>query len=413
MPDFNEIIKLLPEKTRDSLQPLWDKLPEEEKSGLLDVFEGLPLDINLVDMLLDLTMVQIKMALARKNRVAIVGPANVGKSTFYNQFVRQKEDEAEVSPIPGTTRINQMADAGIFAVIDTPGADAVGEVGEAEKEEALAAAEKADLLIIMFDAIQGIKKSEQMLYYELLALGKPYLVVLNKIDLVGRSHVEEAIENAADNLGLSSKKIIPISAKRRKNLSKVLMGIVIADPALLIPLAQALPEYRWKLAWRAIATAATISGAIALIPLPVIDFVPLITNQVTMVLNVARIYNYRITFKRAKELIATFGIGLLARTLFQQLSKLGGVPGWLLSSAIAASTTVAMGYAAALWFEKGEKISREALNKIAKTLTQELLGRLKNIFKRKPSKKKLKEAIQQSLEESEMSDREKMDEAAK
>jgi small GTP-binding protein len=412
MPDFDSILKQLPEKTQESITPLWEKLPEEERRNFKQIFQGIPLDHNLVNMLLDLSLIQIKTVLARKNQVAIVGPANVGKSTLYNQFIRQKEDQANVGPIPGTTRSNQIADAGIFAIIDTPGADAVGKVGERERKEALAAAEEADFLVIIFDAIQGIKETEQRLYFQLLALDKPYLVTLNKIDLVGKKHVEEAVENAANHLGLSEKKIIPISAKRGTNLSQILMGIVIADPELMIPLAQALPQYRWKLAWRAIVTAATISGVIALIPLPVIDFIPLIANQTTMVLTIARIYDYKITLRRAKELIATFGIGLLARSLFQQLSKLGGVPGWLLSSAIAASTTVAMGFAASLWFERGERLSQDALNRISKTLTQELLSRLKQLFKKKPSKKKLKEALQESLEQSTLSNREAMNQAA-
>jgi uncharacterized protein (DUF697 family) len=177
-------------------------------------------------------------------------------------------------------------------------------------------------------------------------------------------------------------------------------------------LAQALPQYRWNLAWRLIVTSSTISGVIALIPLPLIDFVPLIANQVTMVLSLARIHNYKITLKRARELIATFGIGLLGRTLFQQLSKLGGIPGWLLSSAIATSTTVAMGYAASVWFEKGERISQEALNNLTKNLTKELVGKLKGLFKRKPSKKRLKQALEESLEGSGMGDLEKIDQAA-
>ena len=105
--------------------------------------------------------------------MVLVGPANVGKSTLYNHFIRAKEDQAEVSPVPGTTRINQVADAGIFAVIDTPGADSVGPVGEKEKEEALNAAQEADFLVIMFDAIQGIKDTELQLYQQLLALQSP------------------------------------------------------------------------------------------------------------------------------------------------------------------------------------------------------------------------------------------------
>lgn len=412
MPDFNEIVKLLPENTQQILNPLWEKLPEEEKQNLREMFEGLPLDINLVNMLLDLSMVQMKMALGRKNRVAIVGPANVGKSTLYNQLIRQKIDQAQVSPVPGTTRVNQVADAGIFAVIDTPGADAVGPVGEKEKEEALTAAQEADFLVIMFDAIQGIKENEHKLYHQLIALGKPYLIVLNKIDLVGGKHQAQVVEKAAGNLDISASKLIPVSAKRTINITQVLMGIVIADPELLIPLAQAMPQYRWNLTWRVTVTSSAISGVIALVPLPLIDFIPLIANQSTMVLTIARIHNYKITIKRARELIATFGIGLLARSLFQQLSKLGGAPGWLLSSAIAASTTVAMGYAASVWFEKGEHISQETFNNLTKNLTKELIERLKNIFKRKPSKKKFQEVLQDSLEQTGMSDPEMISKAA-
>jgi len=412
MPEFEEIFQLLPDKTQEILTPLWDHLPEHEKEALIEKFEGLPLDVNLVNMLLDLSKVQMKVALGHKNRVVIVGPANVGKSTLYNRFIREKADQAEVSPVPGTTRVNQVADAGIFAVIDTPGADAVGPVGQEEKEEALTAAQEADFLVIMFDAIQGVKENELKLYHQLVRLRKPYLVVLNKIDLVGGKHESVVIETAAKNLGIETEKVIPISAKRGVNITKVLMGIVAADPELLIPLAQAMPQYRWTLTWRVIVTSSTISGVIALMPMPLIDFVPLIVNQSTMVLSIARIHNYKITLRRARELVATFGIGLLARSLFQQLSKLGGVPGWLLSSAIAASTTVAMGYAASIWFEKGERISQESLNTLSKNLTKELIDRLKHLFTRKPSKKSLEQALGDSLEATGMGERETIDQAA-
>ncbi|MFU8826262.1 MAG: GTPase [Brevefilum sp.] len=412
MPKFEDILKILPDNTQEILNPLWDALPEDEKKALKEKFEGLPLDFNLVNMLMDLAKVQMQVALGRKNRVAIVGPANVGKSTLYNHFIRQKSDQAEVSPVPGTTRINQVADAGIFTVIDTPGADAVGPVGEKEKEEALTAAQEADFLVIMFDGIQGIKDTELKLYHQLLSLRKPHLVVLNKIDLVGGKHEKDVLEKAASNLGIETTKLIPISAKRGVNITKVLMGIVIADPELLIPMAQALPQYRWNLSWRVIVTSSILSGVIALIPLPLIDFIPLITNQSTMVLSIARIHNYKITLKRARELVATFGIGLLARTLFQQLSKLGGLPGWLLSSAIAASTTVAMGYAASIWFEQGERISQETLNNLTKNLTQVFVTQLKDRFNRKPSKKNLKQALEETLDKTGMAEREIIDQTA-
>jgi uncharacterized protein (DUF697 family) len=118
------------------------------------------------------------------------------------------------------------------------------------------------------------------------------------------------------------------------------------------------------------------------------------------VVSIARIYNYKITPARAAELVATFGLGFLGRTLFEELSKLGGLPGWLLSAAIASSTTVVMGYAAVRWFEKGQKLSTEALKKITRETTAYLLDTLKSLGKRKPGQKGLQQRITESLESS-------------
>ena len=57
-----------------------------------------------------------------------------------------------------------------------------------------------------------------------------------------------------------------------------------------------------------------------------------------------------------------------------------------------------MGYAAVRWFEKGQKISTDALNKLTKTITTDLLKTLMNLGKRKPGQQKLQEQITQSLE---------------
>jgi len=119
-----------------------------------------------------------------------------------------------------------------------------------------------------------------------------------------------------------------------------------------------------------------------------------------MVVSIARIYNYKITLQRASELVATFGLGFLGRTLFQELSKLGGLPGWLLSAAIASSTTAVMGYAAVRWFETGQKLSTETLQKLTQGMTSYLLDTLKSLGKRKPGQKGLRERITQSLESS-------------
>jgi small GTP-binding protein len=410
---LDDLLDRFPADVRDTVRMIWDALEPSQQHSLLSLLSAFPTDAKLVRLLVRLSTTQVRQALGRKRRVAIVGPTNVGKSTLYNQLAQAKQDQAAVGPLPGTTKTTQQADAALFYVIDTPGADAVGHGGEHEKHLALEAAEQADFLVLVFDAIQGIKVTEQEIFNDLATMKKPFIVVLNKIDLVGRKHLEGVIHQAAQNLGLKAEQVIPLAAKTGKNLDKVLLAIAANEPEMVAALGKALPQYRWQLAWRAIVSAASISAAIALAPLPVIDFIPLVVTQSVMVVGIARIYNYAITPKRATELVTTFGLGFLGRTLFQELSKLGGVPGWLLSSAIASATTVVMGYAAARWFEKGERLSAEAMRNLTRAVTGSLLEPLKNLGRSKPDKRGLQERITQSLEKSGLGEnREELDKKA-
>jgi len=399
MPTFDELLKEFPTGSQDKLKRTWDDLPPPVQKELQGSLARLPGDLKLWRMLINLAFTQYKIAFGEKQSVAIVGPANVGKSTLYNQLIHSKADRAEVSPVPGTTRVNREADAGLFAIVDTPGADAVGAVGETEKEHALAAADRADLLLVVFDASHGIRRSEQELFKELAALGKPHVVVLNKMDLVRRD-TAKVIGQAAANLGLQPEQIVPIAAKDGKNVERVLVAVAKSEPEIVAALGRALPEYRWRLAWTAVTGAASTAAVIALTPLPILDVIPLLAVQSSLVLGIARIYDYKITPERAKELAVTFGLGFLGRTLFQELSKLGGPPGWMLSAAIASSTTVVMGYAAIVWFERGEKLTGESLKQITKGLTDYMLQSLRNFGQRKPSKKSLQESVAEALEKS-------------
>ncbi len=379
---------------------IWNSLGTTEQTSFLSMLTSFPSNPKLIRNLVKLSTVQFRQAFGHKRSVAIIGPANVGKSTLYNQMVHNKIDMAAVGPLPGTTRTNQPADAGLFTVIDTPGADAVGLIGEHEHELSLYAAQQADFLVLVFDALQGIKKGEKALFDELALLKKPYIVLLNKVDLVGPKLVDSIVAKAAENLGLSPDQVIPIVAKDGKNLAHILLAIAAAEPEMVAALGEALPEYRWQLAWTSIVSAASISAAIALTPLPVIDFIPLTITQAVMVVGIARVFNITTTFKVATDLVSTFGLGMLARTLFRELSRLGGIPGWLLGAALAASTTIVMGYATVLWFEKGQKLSPAAMKQLTQEFTKYMLDILRGFGKHKPTKDELYARINQSLEES-------------
>jgi GTP-binding protein Era len=283
---------------------------------------------------------------------------------LYNQLIASTETKAAVSPVPGTTRINQAGSAGLFGVVDTPGADRVGAVGESERALAFDAARTADFLVIMFDAGSGVKKSDRELFDALMTLGKPRVVVLNKMDLIRKGDRDKVLDAAAADLGIDRAEILDIAAAHGDHVGAVVLAIAQAEPRLLVSLADALPPSRSRLAWHRTSTAAVAAATIALIPLPMADVVPLLGVQTGLVLTIARVYGFDITLARAKEMIAAFGIAFAARTLYRQLAKVFGAPGWLVSSVVAATGTIAMGYGAMLWFERGEKPTPEALQNV-------------------------------------------------
>jgi len=395
MTDFDEF----PEPVQGALNRIWSALSDEQRNEatlLLKILEGVGL--RTLRWLLEEMTREVDPLLRPRHNVVIVGPANVGKSTLYNQLLRPDQPRAEVSHIPGTTRVNQPGQGWGFALVDTPGADAAGNVGEQERQMALEAAGQADLLVIMFEAPQGVKHDELAMFEEFVALGKPYVVVVNKVDLVGKE-AEKVLRTIAATLRLKREQIIPTVATKGKGLSEVVMAIIKAEPRLLIHLGQVLPQHRRRLAWQRIVGFGTTAALIGLTPLPFADFIPLSILQITMVLTIARIYNYRITPARARELLTTLGLGFLGRTLFYELSKLLGVPGWILAAAVAASVTMVTGYAAVIWFERGEKLTRQQVHALSRTLSTYLIEMLKKRGQRKPSRAELEERVQQALDE--------------
>jgi GTP-binding protein Era len=393
------IVEYLPGPARSAIQGAWQRLSPEQRRDLEQWLPGAG-NISGVRDILQYITENYRTALdTTKATIAIVGPANVGKSTLYNQLNMPKEEKARVSPVPGTTRVKQEGSAGLFSVVDTPGADRAGPSGETERDIAFSAARAADFLIVMFDAESGVKRAERELFDTILMLNKPYLAVLNKIDLVPKGERANVLDSAAESLGIDPAKMIDISASKGDHVGSIVLAIAQAEPRLLISLADALPAYRSRLAWQRTIQAATAAASIALIPLPIADMIPLLSVQTGLILTIARIYGFDITPARAKELIAAFGLGFLARTGYRQLAKMLGAPGWILSSAVAASATVGIGYAAMYWFERGERPTPEALRKLMSDVNVRLREALLRGGKDRPDQKGLAQRVQSALEE--------------
>ncbi|HKY84302.1 MAG TPA: GTPase [Anaerolineales bacterium] len=398
-----------PESWTDPVRRRWESLPAERRRDLNRIFGLLPGSFRRWRGLLEAGLTHVRLTAGDRRRVAILGPPNAGKSTLYNHLILDKKDQAQVGPQPGTTRVAQEGDVGLFAVVDTPGADPSTEAPLSEAEglragpemgdalgRALDAARRADVLVILFDATRPLGVPERDLFQQLAGFGKPWVVALNKMDAVAgdraRTHGK-----AAQVLGLSTEDVVPVSARTGGGLERLLTEIARREPEIVAALGEALPAYRATLAKAAIRRAASTAAAIALTPLPMLDFIPLMGVQAALVLALARIYGYRITLARARELMVTFGIGLMARSLFYELIKFGGPPGWLVSAGVAAGATTALGYGAASWFDRGERLSRERLQGISRSVGETFVAHLRG--RRRPGRGEIEREVELILED--------------
>ena len=120
-------------------------------------------------------------------QVAIVGFPNVGKSTLFNRLLGQRK--SLVHSQPGMTRDTVSAVCSIgektFVLTDTGGlADTSAEpLSQAVFMRAWKAARQADLVLLVLDGRRELLPAEEELYVALRKLGKPMLVVLNKMDV--------------------------------------------------------------------------------------------------------------------------------------------------------------------------------------------------------------------------------------
>ena len=400
--DFETFLETFPPEHRESVRNVWSSLPRDMQRELeltLSAFAGLirrnPASVN---DLLKLIARTAGPAIAPLHKLAIVGPVNVGKSTLFNALTPGNQMPAAVSAVPGTTKVSQQAQTQVFSLIDTPGADRAKDEGNSERGQAIRSAQEADFLLVVFDATRSITKGDLALFAELQALGRPSLILLNKIDRVARPERDTVLEVAAQSLGVHPKRIVALSAEEGSGLDRLLMEVATLEPRLLGQLGNLLPAYRKSLSWQAVRRASIASTVIALTPIPFMDLIPLTAVQTSMVLTLARIYNQPLNYKRGRELLTGLGVGVLARTIFGQLSKLGGVPGWALSASIAAGTTLSIGALVIEWFETGSKPKNADMGRMASSYSQRIGETLKGLGKKKPTKESLTQALDGLLE---------------
>lgn len=158
--------------------------------------------------------------------VAIVGRANVGKSSLFNAILDRRE--AIVAKEAGTTRDSIMAKASWngqdFWIVDTAGVkDAEDEFEFTIQEQIQQATESADVIWVVVEANIPITEDDRRVAKMALKSRKPVFLVINKID-----RAKGADLKAFERLGI--KPIIHVSAVQRRGIDDLLDELTAQIP---------------------------------------------------------------------------------------------------------------------------------------------------------------------------------------
>ncbi|MCL5970991.1 MAG: ferrous iron transport protein B [Firmicutes bacterium] len=144
--------------------------------------------------------------------IVLAGNPNVGKSRLFSRLTGHY---AEISNFPGTTVEVQSAPFMDGQLTDSPGVYGLGRFSQ-DESVALDAILKADVVINVVDATHLPR--DLFLTLQLLDLGKPLCVVLNRMDALEDLGAEIDIQELSRRLKIP---IVPISAKTGKNIDAI------------------------------------------------------------------------------------------------------------------------------------------------------------------------------------------------
>lgn len=154
--------------------------------------------------------------------IGIFGRRNAGKSSLINAITGQYL--AIVSDVKGTTtdpvkKAMELLPLGPVVLIDTPGLDDEGLLGQKRMEKALQALRQTDIVILTIPVDAALDGLEKTLLQEAKKRGLPFFVVLNKTDLLAdKKQIEEKEKEIAQALSIPLDVIVPVSSDKNEGI---------------------------------------------------------------------------------------------------------------------------------------------------------------------------------------------------
>ena len=166
-------------------------------------------------------------------RVAIIGRPNAGKSSLTNRLLG--EDRQLVDARPGTTvdpidTLLERTDGRRYVLIDTAGIRRKRGIDEAVESiavmKAIRSIERADVVVLLVDAAEGIAEQDARLAGLISERGRALVVGLNKSDLLDERQRKEAMRFAKETLAFAPwARIVMLSAKTGRAVTKLLQEV--------------------------------------------------------------------------------------------------------------------------------------------------------------------------------------------
>ncbi|SDJ44132.1 [FeFe] hydrogenase H-cluster maturation GTPase HydF [Lachnospiraceae bacterium G41] len=197
---------------------------------------------------------------SERKHIAFFGCRNAGKSSLLNAVTGQ--NFAIVSDVAGTTtdpvyKSMELLPAGPVVVIDTPGLDDVGELGQLRIEKAKGVLRKTDLAVLVIDTEKGFAPEDAEILSLIEERKVPVIKVYNKSDIASNKDIPKKDDDSELSATLSvsaltGEGIFELKETIAKLLNdtkddKVLVGDMVAPNDLVIlvvPIDKAAPKGR-------------------------------------------------------------------------------------------------------------------------------------------------------------------------
>ena len=192
-------------------------------------------------------------ASADRLHIGFFGKRNAGKSSLVNAVTGQ--ETSVVSEVKGTTtdpvrKAMELLPLGPVVIIDTPGLDDEGDLGELRVKRALQVLNTVDIAVVVVSAALGLDREESELCELLKKKNIPYIIAYTKSDLIGEipePKDNEIYVSALDNINIDALKDKIGALNKSAEEQRVIVSDLIKEGdvvVLVVPIDKAAPKGR-------------------------------------------------------------------------------------------------------------------------------------------------------------------------